>query len=136
MSTIATAGPRVFAPQLATDLLDNSDPGITLTLDGQRYTGSGILVAVKGQGLVTDVNAPLVYADRWVIEAADYVKAHPAPFYRRHLLGSWVDSTTGSVYLDVVEEFTDRDEAIAAGLERREIALWDAGRGEEIILRK
>jgi hypothetical protein len=45
-------------------------------------------------------------------------------------LGAWQNE--GLVYLDVVETFSDLSQAIRAGVERNQIAIYDTETGEEI----
>ena len=45
-------------------------------------------------------------------------------------LGAW--SNDGYVFLDVSEQFQDRDEAIQAGTNRNQIAIWDVVNKREI----
>ena len=137
MSTIASTGPAVNADTVAAALLSGDG---TYSVTGQAYRGDGIVVAVDGAGCVVVpdgfTSAQLSgIVSAWVEHlAAPYVAAHPAPFYRPHYVGSWVDSASGWVYLDVVEIFAreDLDDAIDAGYDRNQIAIWDAGRQEEI----
>jgi len=135
MATITSTGPAVNADTVARALLSGDG---TYSLTGQRYTGAGIIVALPGVGLVLDRDdaalLPAVIA-QWVSDyAAPAVTSRPAPFHRPRYVGSWVDSDTGTLYLDVVEVFAREEiaEAIAAGRDRDQIAIWDAGRGEEI----
>ena len=135
MATITSTGPAVNADTVARALLSGDG---TYSLTGQRYTGAGIIVALPGVGLVLDRDdaalLPAVIA-QWVSNyAAPAVTSRPAPFHRPRYVGSWVDSDTGTLYLDVVEVFAREDiaDAIAAGRDRNQIAIWDAGRGEEI----
>lgn len=48
-------------------------------------------------------------------------------------LGGWVLGDL--VYLDVAAQFTDREEAIAAGQKAGQIAIYDVEAGEDIYLR-
>jgi hypothetical protein len=47
-------------------------------------------------------------------------------------VGTWQHD--GTVYVDLVEIFTDRDAALAAARDRGEIAIWDAYAGAEITV--
>ena len=132
---LGTIGPR-FDAAIVTDALLSGDG--TYGLTGQPYRGDGIIVALPALGLVLDRDdAALLPAviGQWVSNyAAPAITSRPAPFHRPRYVGSWVDSATGTLYLDVVEVFGRDDiaEAIEAGRDRNQIAIWDAGRGEEI----
>ncbi len=114
----------------------------TYSVTGSPYAGSGYVVAVPAAGFIfprSDLRSPARTARlaatvaEWVeTVAAPFILSHPAPFYRAHYLGSWVDTTDGTLYLDVVEIFQDRDEAIAAGVARDQVAIWDASNAVEI----
>lgn len=52
----------------------------------------------------------------------------------RHLLGTWVDESTGDVHIDVVEHVIDRDRALALAAERSELAIFDLSTQESIYL--
>lgn len=48
--------------------------------------------------------------------------------------GRWEDSATGVVYWDHVKVYTDRAEAMDAGIRAGEIAIWDVANSQEIRL--
>lgn len=50
-------------------------------------------------------------------------------------LGTWVDENTGSLWLDVSTNFTNKRAATKAANEAGEIALWDVKRGDSVYLR-
>lgn len=136
-SVPASTGPRANVETLLDALL--SVPAGTFSITGQPYRGDGIVVAVKGTGRVLEPhNTPTtehVYREirSWLTHRAiPAVTSRPAPFHRPRYLGVWIES--GTVYLDVVEVFPREEiaEAIAAGRDRNQIAIWDAGRQEEI----
>lgn len=140
MATITSTGPAVNGETVARALLGGDG---TYSLTGQPYTGAGIIVALPGIGetfdgltlRVEDAADITESVAAWVTgTAAPFIAAHPAPFYHPHYVGSWVDSDTGTLYLDVVEIFPREEivEAIAAGRDRNQIAIWDAGRQELI----
>lgn len=60
-------------------------------------------------------------------EVAWWVGTHGARYY-----GVWTDQETGKVYIDAVQWCVTRDNAIRAGRDRGEIAVWDIRKGEEI----
>lgn len=49
-------------------------------------------------------------------------------------LGLWYNKQDRFWYLDLSEHITDKEEAIALGIERKQIAIWDCEKGEEITL--
>jgi hypothetical protein len=51
-----------------------------------------------------------------------------------HLLGTWVDESTGDVHLDVAEHVIDRDRALALAAERSELAIFDLSEHESITV--
>lgn len=57
-------------------------------------------------------------------------KANPNKY-----LGTWLDENTGSLWLDVSTNFTNKRAATKAANEAGEIALWDVKRGESVYLR-
>ena len=130
-NTIASTGPATRFDDLTDALLTDG----TYTVRGDAVQTDGFIVAVAGQGIALEPGATYRDIDTWVQRfAVPYVTAHPAPFYHRHAIGSWVDADTGILYLDVVEIFPreEREAAIAAARHRNEIAIWDAGQGREI----
>lgn len=133
---LGTVGPR-FDAAIVTRALLSGDGTYSLT-SGQRYTGDGILVAIPGVGLVLEKEtAELIPAAiaQWIENyAAPAIHNFPAPFFRPRFLGSWIDPETGIVYLDIVEAFSreEKEAAIAAGIARDQIAIWDNGRQELI----
>lgn len=60
-----------------------------------------------------------------------YISAFIAEWWNHaDAFGIWIDND--SVYLDVVEIETDRETAIAKGIARNQIAIWDNGAMDEI----
>ena len=47
-------------------------------------------------------------------------------------LGGWLDKKTGLIYFDIVEIFSNLDEALRIGKELNEIAIFNLETGEEI----
>ncbi len=108
--------------------------GATVGQRGEAYAGSGILVALPEHGERVNASADVFTVElvrRWVAGAARAVSATSSP---ARYFGAWVDR--GTLYLDVVEAFSDSEErdAIAAGNARGELAIFHAGRGECITL--
>ncbi len=140
MSNAPTStGPQVNAETIATKLITADG---TYSITAAPFRGAGYVVALPALGHVIprgDLRSPtrdariIAEIAAWVRDvAAPEILAHPAPFYRPRYLGSWVDSSDGTLYLDVVEIFQDRAEAVEAGRDRDQIAIWDAGNGCEI----
>jgi hypothetical protein len=134
--TVSSTGPAFNADTIVAELLNGDG---TISLQGQRYNGSGILVAIPEHSIALvpfefDAAVSAEKISEWVLANASAISSHPAPFYRPRYFGSWVDSDTGILYLDIVEAFPREEltEAIAAGIARNQIAIWDNGRQEEI----
>ncbi len=130
----ASTGNPVAVDVVAAALATATD-GATVSRSGQPYGGSGILVAVPEHSMIfgqwTD------HPDGLDLQAVrDWVEwksaTVTAPSLRPLYFGAWRDG--GNLYLDVVEAFPDDEEAaaVAAGAARNQIAVWHAGRGEEI----
>lgn len=98
------------------------DGGGTYSLDGTPVPSTGYFVSVPDRTLT--VPATVITQD--ILEA--YAETVPAGL----LLGGWVNK--GLVYLDATEHFADREEAIAEGIDRNQLAIWDIENGEEIEL--
>lgn len=70
--------------------------------------------------------------------AADYTIAAVAVVSRIPLdagethIGSWLDTETGTVWIDASEHYTDRAEALAVAADRGELAIWDIAANEEV----
>jgi hypothetical protein len=110
---------NAIASRLIVDAVGESGGG-TVDKDGNpASTSSGYVVGGKVPTMVGCTIADL----------RDWIDANPSDYY-----GSWLDSETGKIHYDAVDFVTDRDEAIRLGLERGEIAIWDAAAGEEIRL--
>ncbi len=127
------------------DALIAATDGATVMPSGQSYGGSGIIVAVPEHGLVItpedcrrwqywSADGLTDAVNRWVERNAANVTN--AQSLRPRAFGAWsAETSTGrTIYLDVVEIFPDDEEtaAVEAGRARNQIAIWHAGRGEEI----
>lgn len=131
MATVSSTGPRVNIDNIA-ERLENAGDGATILPTGLDYRGSGYVVAVPAHSYVilNDGSVDVAREVRhWVRNVATFVDG---PNLRRRAFGAWTHK--GDVYLDVVEIFSDldREDAIAAGVARNQIAVWDAGRGVEV----
>jgi hypothetical protein len=96
--------------------------GCTIDSNGNVPDISGFVVGGKVPSFVMSGDESFVTLARWVAE-------HPSNHY-----GSWKDSETGLIHIDAVDFVEDFDTAVALGLRRGEIAIWDAGKGEEVRL--
>lgn len=102
--------------KIAEQLLDQDT---TVSVSGTVPT-SGYCVADHG------ISAAALTID----EAIAFVESDTAaPFF-----GSWHDSDTGRIYLDVVDVVDSLEIAIAIGTARHEIAIFDLGTMTEIRL--
>src|SRR5690349_20249606 len=64
----------------------------------------------------------------------DFVNAHRAVFREPNTyLGTWVDDK-GTCHLDVSQVVNDKTQAIALGIARSKIAIWDVANQREIQL--
>ena len=126
-------GPRVDTLAIAEKLINAGD-GATVLPTGLDYRGNGFVVAVPEHSLIVDTSLFVWEGDvaMWVHNVESAVTSHVAPFENRRAFGAWIHD--GKLYLDVVEIFPreSEQEAIAAGVARNQIAIWDAGRGVEI----
>lgn len=109
--------------------------GATIGTHGTPYAGDGILVALpEYSATITldpgDLVLP-IRVDAWVERVAHAVTVAGSP---RRYFGAWVDGTT--LHLDVVEAFSSAEEreAIFAGIQRGQRAIFHAGRRECIML--
>lgn len=79
--------------------------------------------------IVHGTNASLIA--RALRELAD-TRAAWAGSHDNRALGTWLDTTDGRVYIDVVESIANRDKALQIAKERGELAIFDTVAGDEI----
>lgn len=60
--------------------------------------------------------------------AMDWLSSKPGSYF----LGGWKDSSTGEVYYDISEHFTNIEDAYDAGFQRGELAIFDLSNMQEI----
>lgn len=139
---MSSVGDPVARDVVARQLAAATD-GATVWPSGLPYGGSGIIVAVPEHGRVwnvgprttqalADLGATLADLVRSWIDQEAAVAVAGAQTLRPRAFGAWRQGDT--LFLDIVEIFPDDEEdaAIAAGRARNQIAIWHAGRGEEI----
>ena len=116
----------------ATDIINGlkAEGGVSLNLNGQA-PADGFMVSLGAQW--SYVESADVLDD--VAKATNVIGA----FLNRHkvtlsaesnYLGAWLYE--GQVYLDVAERIGDVAEAVEAGAERNQIAIWDVVAGHNI----
>lgn len=135
---MSSTGNPVRVDAIARALSDAAATGATVLPSGQPYVGSGIVVAVEDSDLYGDIfdwieeDYPQRRIHDWVESVSGLVAN--AQTLRQRAFGIWVNEVTHAVYLDVVEIFSDDDEAeaVAAGRARDQIAIWHNGRKETI----
>jgi len=105
--------------QIATELIAAvlSGDGVTIDRFGDTPT-AGYVVGVEGTINVDDIND----VTEWVAKFEG----------TQYLYGAWKDADTGSHYFDAVEVYDDLQEALKAGHDRGEIAIWDLANEVEI----
>ena len=89
-------------------------------VDGPGFVVGGGLPGIKLSAL-----APL---DAMIFATARYIQQ--LPIDRQDYIGGWVDEEI--LYIDVVDFYQDRHEALKVARKRGELAIYDLGAGEEI----
>lgn len=109
--------------------------GLTVKPLNNEAPTEGIVVAVQGHNLEVP-QADFFDPEKGPEAIAKWLKEKAAIFDENgaHHIGMWYDKKNQEVVLDVVEVFTpeQRDEAIQAGQDRNQQAIWDLGAFEEI----
>lgn len=117
----------------------STDCGVTVDPRGNAYAGDGIAVALPEYGATAwapraeqSPERAQVITDQvtaWVRSVAHAVTAVASP---RRYFGAWLDN--GTLHLDVTEVFSsaEEDRALDAARRRGQLAVWHAGRREEI----
>lgn len=93
---------------------------------GEEYEeGKGYVVGGDVEGLKLPKDSRVIGS----VEAiAAWIDKTRSPY-----VGSWVDYDT--IYVDGCDVVIDRDEAIALGKERNQIAIWDLANNEELRIK-
>lgn len=130
-ATSAPSGPQVSDAQLQ-NLIDRADSGYSVNLTtGQDQFDQGFIVSIPGREFPTTADA-LRSDGRSIIDA--YVANNVDELSQdSKLLGSWSDGS-GGVYLDVSEVIGTEADAVNAGVERKQKAIFDAANGVEIFI--
>jgi hypothetical protein len=107
-----------------------ADGGFTIdTYDGTS-PHDGYIVAVPGHSFIATKEAFDKDGPQMI---RDYLrKMRDDDLTDDIMFGGWYDTEHNEVVLDRVQRFDDRDEAVQAGIERGEQAIWDAAKMEEI----
>ena len=114
-----------YTEQLSRDLTAHRLTGGTWSMDGSPVPESGYVVSdprytlVLGPGVDMESIVP-----HWIAALPDV-----------RYVGVWTDDATGAVHVDVNDIISDLDAAVGIARERREIAIWDLTRNEEIRIR-
>lgn len=106
--------------------------GFTIRANGE-IPEDGIMVAVQGTNMEIpadkffngEARADIV---KWIKENSSRLDNNELPYY----IGAWHDKKNNEVVLDVAERFTDREEAIQAGIDRNQQEIYDLATGESI----
>lgn len=115
------------------DRLSEMEPGGGMTIDPIDGTepDTGIVVAHPGHNKefnYDDFMGPngREYIDQYIEDNLDLLSQEG------NYLGFWHDEDNNEMVLDVAEVFSDRDEAIQAGIDRNQQAIYDIGNNELI----
>ncbi len=128
------AGDLLHIPgQSNTSILDAAfkQGGLTIQARSGAIPSSGVAVAQNDGAGIFDAReffgpgGPALVAD-WMTRNGDALDSPTAH------MGVWYNHADGKVYLDVVDVIGDRDQAIALGKARNQIAVFDLGTFEEI----
>lgn len=122
--TTLTTSPATIAQTVAA-LLATEEGATYDVIANTAKTSGGVCVAVKGyERIVSEADV--------LAETETFVSEHRSLFEEEgYYLGLWKHE--GQVYFDIVEVLA-REEAIIAGRERNEIAVFDLDAMEEITL--
>jgi hypothetical protein len=133
--TVSSVGPAFNVDTIGAALIRaHLNGGGTISITGLDYAGSGILVAIPENGtrIHFGKGGSGAALKRWIRDNVSAITGNPAPFFNPRYFGIWTDPATGITHLDIVEAFPreEFDAAIAAGIARNQIAIYDNGRGE------
>lgn len=66
---------------------------------------------------------------------SDYIEQVFPDYTAGATIGTWIDTETDIVYIDTSVAYDDKDEAIHAGIEYKQVAIYDVLEAESIYLR-
>ena len=121
-SGVDQIGRPVVSPK-ALDVIRKNPSGFSVTIHGETPT-SGHMVALPGRSRIINGTPSLHDVSEYARTHAD-VLGQPGAH-----IGGWHNE--GKTYLDIAHNIRDRHEAIAAGQQRNQIAIWDVRHGREI----
>lgn len=117
------------AEEMRTRLKENE--GFTMSRVGDVPT-TGYIVAIAGHSGVYDADI-LNDRDRFIDAVDKWLEAEAEALDGQGVyIGGWYDTQNQKVVFDAVEHFSDREEAIRAGRERDQIAIWDLEQEVEV----
>lgn len=113
---------------VARDLIEGARQGgaTVPTVVGSLVPDEGYVVGGIETAIIRPTDLDVFDAETWC-HSVRHVTAQPGVF-----VGSWQDSQTGLLYLDVVEVYPELAVAQTVAAERGELAIWDLGGNCEI----
>lgn len=111
----------------------NSERIYKMTIENGGHTAGQIgrfMVALKGYEKFVE----LEFFKKESIDS--YIKQVFPENVENATIGTWIDRETGLVYLDTSVAYDDKTEAINAGLENEQIAIYDIVEQKSIYLRE
>ena len=107
--------------------IKDSPEGGTVGLDGRPVPQYGFFVGGHGDPAV--FSAGTEFTPDLERQISDWIRKSNAPY-----VGWWTDSEGGKLYLDGSDYIESEFTAIQIGELRKEIAIWDIGREQELRL--
>lgn len=104
--------------------------GFTIGIDNTPVPTEGYFVGKKSLAILDDY-ATKDQITAYIDEVRTLNETNPT---KNFFLGAWLDKDSQKIYYDISEHFTLREKAIVEANRRRELAIWDITRGEEIRL--
>lgn len=109
--------------------------GLTVSPVSGEFLKKGYVVALEGHSQVIPASEFFSTSDQSNGKAVmkDYLAKKALLFLQPHIFfGIWHDTSSDLVFLDLSEVFNDLEEAIQAGKERNQIAIFDLSTGTTI----
>jgi len=121
-----------ISKQLTDDILEYT--GGTVSVDtGESVQSDRGYVVAYGRGCELIAPIDLEPDASWLHDLVHgFIRSVSPVVLQGRNVGAWIDNDL--LYLDVSEIVTDRDEAIALGRTREQIAIWDLRKNESIYL--